>query len=93
MGFEREGRFPVSGLSHCVYGGSIYWEKRPYKEKERGRRREKEREGKKRERERRGEEKDQGSAMDMSLLEGTQALELERPGSTSKFCHFSAMCK
>ena len=44
---------------------------------------------KKRERERRGEENDPGSALAMLLLEGTQALELDRPGM---FFHFPAMC-
>lgn len=41
--------------------------------------------------ERRREENHQGSATEKSLLEGAQALELERSGFKSRFCHFPAL--
>jgi len=69
-----------------VHGGSIYWERDPIKRERVKKQRDRERRGRDREEERKN---DQGSATAMLLSEGTQALELDRPGT---FFQFPAMC-
>ena len=60
-----------------MHGGSIYWERDPIKRERVKKQRDRERRGRDREEERKN---DQGSATAMLLSEGTQALELDRPG-------------
>lgn len=66
----------------------FFTEEGTYREsKPRGTERDREKREKKR-----GERKEGASAMEMTLLVETQALELKRPNFKCKFCHFPALC-